>query len=113
MVLALSVAAALTGSAQAAPAARAASGGTLVQPSIVSDHVAQTSGPVTTLTGPNDRMVTAWAYRILRGIGVIYVPLVGPVNEFDGIQDGPDGYDPIGVKSPTKLPAVSSSGGGG
>jgi hypothetical protein len=58
-------------------------------------------------------MVTAWAYRILRGIGVIYVPLVGPVNEFDGIQDGPDGYDPIGVKSPTKLPAVSTSGGGG
>jgi hypothetical protein len=42
------------GSAMAAPAAK--------QP-IVTDHIAEVDGPVTTLAGPDDRLWAAWSYR--------------------------------------------------
>jgi hypothetical protein len=107
--LALAVVAALTGSAVAAPAARIVSIGSPAQRSVVG----QIDGPATTLTGPHGRTVIVLAYRIARGIGIIYGPVVGIENRVDGISDNPDSADPIGVRSPTKLPAVSTSGGGG
>jgi hypothetical protein len=60
------------------------------------------SSPALVLVG--DRLIVA--YRTLRGVGVVDLPVFGNGSAVDGIQDGPDGVDGLGVKD---HPQVSSS----
>jgi hypothetical protein len=61
--LALGLATALAGSAMAASAAKKSDSSQAAKGSIVSDHVPEVDGPVTTLTGPDGRTWAAWTYR--------------------------------------------------
>ena len=68
------------------------------------------SSPALLLVG--DRLVVA--YRTARGVGMVDLPTVGSGNHIEGIQDGPDGVDPLGAKDPgvhsdAPLPASSST----
>jgi len=64
------------------------------EPAIVSGTEAASS-PALLIVG--ERLIVA--YRTARGVGVVDFPIVGSGNQIDGIQDGPDGVDPLGVKS--------------
>ncbi len=70
-------------------------------PTIISGG-AIASSPALLFVG--DRLIVA--YRTVRGVVVIDLPLLGNGNATDGIQDGPDGVDPLGVRG---HPQVDSS----
>ena len=53
----------LTGSASAASAARESHSRPAAKGSMVTDHIPQFDGPITTLTGPDGRAWAAWTYR--------------------------------------------------
>jgi len=94
--LALVIAATLTGSAAASSAPRQ----TISRPSgrgvIFSDHVTRSDGPLNTMRLVRDRLIVAfWKWRIL---GSVDLPTNGGDYQLDGIQDGPDGVDPLGAK---------------
>jgi hypothetical protein len=63
------------------------------EPVVVSGREAASS-PALLLVG--DRLVVA--FRTSRGVGMVDLPIVGIGNQLDGIQDGPDGTDPLGAK---------------
>ena len=111
-VLALVLATALAGSASAALAA----GGSVTRPAskspIVTTHIPQLDGPMTAMFFVGDRLLNV--YRAVRGIGIVKLPTVGTGNQTYGIQDGPDGVDPLGAKgsgmrSDGPVPANSST----
>jgi hypothetical protein len=107
--LALCIAAALTGSAAAAPAAKG------VRPT---DRISGFDAPMTTVAGLEGRTWAAWAYRFAYstalGVGLIHLPAPGSANEneTDGIGDGGDPTSPLGVKGqniPIGGPAPAST----
>lgn len=63
------------------------------EPAIVSG-TEPASSPALRIVG--DRLIVA--YRTARGVGMVDFPVVGSGNQTNGIQDGPDGVDPLGVK---------------
>jgi len=75
-------------------------------PAIVSGTEAASS-PALRVVG--DRLIVA--YRTARGVGMVDFPIVGTGNQINGIQDGPDGIDPLGVRDPA--PRVDSTPTGG
>ena len=92
------VAFATTNPRRVAVAMLAAGSSTWSAPVIVSG--AETaSSPAVLLVG--DRLVVA--YRTLRGVGMVDLPTIGSVNHTDGINDGPDGIDPLGAKDRAPL----------
>ena len=110
--LALMLATALAGSASAALAA----GGSVTRPAskspIVTNHIPQLDGPMTALFFVGDRLLNV--FRAVRGVGMVNLPTVGTGNQTYGIQDGPDGVDPLGAKDhgmrgDGPLPANSST----
>jgi len=64
-----------------------------LEPAIVSGTEAA-SAPALLIVG--DRLIVA--YRTTRGVGMVDFPFVGSGNQINGIQDGPDGVDPLGAK---------------
>ncbi len=68
------------------------------------------SSPALLLVG--DRLIVA--FRTARGVGMVDLPTLGGGNQIQGLGDGPDGVDPLGVKggqpvgSGGKQPASSS-----
>ena len=94
----------LAGSAMAASDTRGSFTPAFARPSMIAGHVPPIAGPVTTLTGPNGYTLAVWvnrlavACRIARGVGLVDIPVVGIGNQTNGIQDGPDSTDPLGVK---------------
>ena len=95
--IALCVAAALTGSATAAPTTKS------VRPTV--------DGPMTIVAEPDGPAWAAWAYRFAyraaRGVGLIHVPTPGNANETDGIADGPEPSSGLGQKG---LPVPTNGG---
>jgi hypothetical protein len=71
-------------------------------PVIVSGPEAATS-PALLLVG--ERLIVA--YRTARGVGMVDLPTLGGGNQIEGIQDGPDASDPLGVKD-QRIPAGGS-----
>jgi hypothetical protein len=65
------------------------------------------SSPSLLLVG--DRLVIG--FRTMHGIGLINLPTVGGGNQTQGIQDGPEGVDPINGKGGNNHPADSTTGG--
>ena len=94
--LVLMLATALAGSASATLAA----GGSVTRPAakspIVTNHIPQLDGPMTALFFVGDRLLNV--FRAVRGVGMVDLPTVGTGNQTYGIQDGPDGVDPLGAK---------------
>jgi hypothetical protein len=58
------------------------------------------SSPALRLVG--DRLIVA--FRTPRGIRMVDLPTFWSGNQVDGIQDGPDGVDPLGIKDAGTLP---------
>lgn len=69
------------------------------EPIVVSGTEAASS-PALLLVG--ERLIVA--YRTARGVGMVGFPTVGSENQIQGIQDGPEPTDPLGVKD-KHLPA--------
>lgn len=63
------------------------------EPVIVSRTEAASS-PALLLVG--DRLIVA--YRTARGVAMVDLPTIGGGFQIDGVQDGPEGVDPLGVK---------------
>ena len=63
------------------------------EPAIVSG-IDAASSPALLIVG--DRVIVA--YRTARGVVMVDFPIVGSGNQINGIQDGPDGIDPLGVR---------------
>lgn len=68
------------------------------EPVIVSGTEAA-SAPAMLLVG--DRLIVA--FRTARGVGMVDLPTIGGGNQIDGIQDGGDGIDPLGIKGPVPV----------
>ena len=80
---------------------------TWAEPVIVSGAEAAAS-PALLIVG--DRLIVA--FRTARGVSLVQLPTIGSVNGIDGIGDGPDPSDPLGVKDkrlPGAGPAPASS----
>jgi hypothetical protein len=92
------VAFATTNPSRVAIAMLAAGSSTWSAPVIVSGTEAASS-PALRLVG--DRLVVA--YRTVRGVGMVDLPTIGSGNHTDGINDGPDGIDPLGAKDRAPL----------
>jgi hypothetical protein len=78
------------------------------EPVIVSGTEAASS-PALLLVG--DRLIVA--YRSARGVGMVDFPTVGSGNQINGIQDGPDGVDPLGARDRTARTDNTLIDGGG
>lgn len=63
---------------------------------VVTDHVARFDGPMSTLRLVRDRLIMG--FRISLGIVMVDLPIVGDDYQLHGIEDGPDGIDPLGAK---------------
>jgi len=94
--LTLMLAAVLAGPASAASAARASVIRPAAKPPVVTNHIAQLDGPVTALYYVGDRLLIL--FRTERGVGMVILPTLGTEYQTYGIQDGPDGIDPLGAK---------------
>jgi len=77
-----------------------AAGGSVTRPAaknpMATNHSPRLSGPMTALFFVGDRLLNV--FRAVRGVGVVNLPTPGTVYQTYGIQDGPDGVDPLGVK---------------
>lgn len=94
--LALVMATTLTGSAAASSATKQTISRPFGRGVSVSDHLTRNDGPLTTMRLVRDRLIVAfWKWRILGGVDL---PTDGGDYQLDGIQDGPDGVDPLGAK---------------
>jgi hypothetical protein len=91
------VAATLVVSATAASAATRAWSPLPKTPS-VTERITVMDGSMTSLLSFLEARLSI-AYRTLRGAGIIDGPGAGTGYRLDGIQDGPDGMDPLGAKS--------------
>jgi hypothetical protein len=65
------------------------------------------SSPSLLLVG--DRLVVG--FQTARGVRLINLPILGSDNQLHGIQDGPEGIDPVNGKGGTNHPADSTTGG--
>ena len=77
------------------------------EPIVVSGTEAASS-PALLIVG--DRLIVA--YRTARSVGMVDFSTVGGANQIQGIQDGPDPADPLGVKDkrvPASGPQPASS----
>ena len=97
--LALFLVTALTGSATAASATRESHSRSMPKGSVVTDHVIQLDGPLTTLTGPDGRAWATWAYRASGEYDIAVssrdansITWSAPV--FFGRRNGADEFDP-------------------
>jgi hypothetical protein len=61
----------------------------------------QESGPATALFVVGGRLLNV--FRAVNGLGMVDLPTRGDIYQTNGIQDPPDGVDPLGVKS-SRLP---------
>ncbi len=89
---------ALTGSASAALAADRSVTPLGAKTPIAANHSPQLNGPMTALFFVGDRVLNV--VRAIRGVGLVNLPTRGTVYQTYGIQDGPDGVDPLGAKDP-------------
>jgi hypothetical protein len=94
--LALMLASTLAGSSSAALAARESLTRPALKSPIVISHNPQLNAPMTALFFVGDRLLNV--LRAVRGVGMLNLPTVGTGNQTYGIQDGPDGVDPLGAK---------------
>jgi len=111
-VLALLLATTLTGSVSAASATRQTVSPAAAKSARVADHIARFDGRLPTLLLMRDRLIRL--FQASHGIGMVIFPTVGMGNQVFGIQDGPDGVDPLGAKGTGirgegSLPATSST----
>ena len=94
--LAVMLVTALAGSASAALAADGSVTRRAEKSPIATNHSPQLSGPMTALFFLGDRLLNV--FRAVHGIGLVNLPTRGTVYQTHGVQDGPDGVDPLGVK---------------
>lgn len=93
--LALMLATTLAGSASATLAAdRSAPQPSRIQ--LATSHAPQPSGAMEALFFVGDRLLSI--LQSVRGVGMAKLPRVGSGYQVYGIQDGPEGADPLGVK---------------
>ena len=94
--LALMVVTTLAGLAPVALAAdRPATPRSAISP-IATSGGPQLSGPTTTMFFVGTRLLNI--FRAASGVGFVNLPTPGGVYRTHGINDGPDGVDPLGVK---------------
>ena len=98
--LALILVTTLAGSASVSLAADGSATHRGAKSPIATNSSAQLSGPMTALCFVGDRLLNV--FRTMRGIGSANLPAPGTVYQTHGIQDGPDGVDPLGVKDSGK-----------
>ena len=88
------IAATLAGSAAASTATRPTNSRLSGRSGIVSDYNASHDGTLTAMRHLRDRLIVAfWTWRT---VGIVDLPTDGGEYQLDGIQDGPDGVDPLG-----------------
>ena len=93
---ALMLSATLAGSSSAALAARDSVTRPAAKSPIVTNYGQQFYGPMTALSFVGDRLIDV--FRAVRGVGRVERSTVGSGYQTYGIQDGPDGVDPLGAK---------------
>jgi hypothetical protein len=86
----------LIGTVTTVSAARNAAAKPVATPPVVADRVAQVSGPFTTFFRVDNGLVLV--LQTPRGVIALRLPKFGSSNQVNGMQDGQDGVDPIGVK---------------
>jgi hypothetical protein len=99
-LLALSMAAALAGSALAASVARRSDSGPAAKASVASDHIPEFDGPMTTVAGSDGRTWAAWAFRAAHEFDVAVSSLDQSATAwsppvFFGRRNGSDDVDPV------------------
>ena len=94
--LALMLATSLVGSASAALAANSSATPPAAKSPQATSHSPGLNGSMTALFFVGDRLLDV--FRAVRGVGILHLPTRGTVYQTNGIQDGPDGVDPLGVK---------------
>lgn len=94
--LALILATTLVGSVSASFAADVSVTRPSAKGPVATNHGPQLVAPVTALFFVGDRLLNV--YRAVHGLGWVDLPTRGTVYQAHGIQDGPDGVDPLGVK---------------
>ena len=95
-LLALLLATTMTGSAFAASGTHRTEQQSPGKNFNVAAHAARFHAASTPLLEMRERLIMAlWT---LRGPGILQIPILGNDYQVNGIQDGPDGVDPLGAK---------------